>query len=274
MEATMEKQKDEIMLLCCLLITMLNMAAAQLLGATTSVIMWSSLYFLAPALIILGVSDGNGIPDRFDAVTLAWMVAVPILLGKRFGGTVDLPYIAFAAAAEGLVIWKYRRGMTGITFLKQPRWSDLAWALGTLLALCSLLLALALLLGFPQQQPALARDHSFRNLLSVVWHGISSPRFLKALGLKMAITAFIEELAYRGILLNLLEKRFGPRAALVSSSLLFGLSHIGHGGWRYAALSALAGIGFGNVYQKTRNLTWSMGVHGWLDTIARLLFRF
>jgi uncharacterized protein len=55
-----------------------------------------------------------------------------------------------------------------------------------------------------------------------------------------------EELFFRGWLQNLLEYRLGRRGALVTTAVVFGLSHFNkravHFNWRYVLMAALAGI--------------------------------
>ncbi len=130
------------------------------------------------------------------------MALVPIFMGKRFGGTMALPYIPLLAAAEGIYLWKFYRGMSGITFLSRPKLTDMVWSLATLATLWLTLLWLALWLKFPQPLPELANNHSLKNILSVTIAGITSSGFVENWARKILVTALVEELLYRGILLN------------------------------------------------------------------------
>ncbi len=51
-----------------------------------------------------------------------------------------------------------------------------------------------------------------------------APLFLRFL-LIAVVMPFVEELVFRGVLCNLLEQRFGALAAVLLSSLIFGLAH-------------------------------------------------
>lgn len=92
--------------------------------------------------------------------------------------------------------------------------------------------------------------------------------------------AFAEELIFRGIIQNLLEKvqicgkRLDPMLAIIIASMIFGYAHINNrvGGcevpnWTYVLLATIAGIGYGYVYQKTRSLVMSSTLHLLVDFI-------
>src|SRR5437868_11409917 len=72
--------------------------------------------------------------------------------------------------------------------------------------------------------------------------------------------AIPEELFFRGLVQNLLARRWGNRAALALTSLLFGLSHfnkrLGAGSmgfnWRYVLLATIAGIFYGRSWLARR----------------------
>ena len=55
-----------------------------------------------------------------------------------------------------------------------------------------------------------------------------------------------EELFFRGLMLNLLERKIGTRRALIVTSVLFGLAHFNkrawYFNWRYVILAAIAGL--------------------------------
>ena len=70
-----------------------------------------------------------------------------------------------------------------------------------------------------------------------------------------------EELLFRGAILGTLDRKAGPLFALVASSLLFGVAHIGSGGAPAIAASGVAGLLFGGVYLKTRSVAWPIAAH-------------
>jgi hypothetical protein len=82
--------------------------------------------------------------------------------------------------------------------------------------------------------------------------------------------ALPEEIFFRGILLNLLEKKIGTRAALIVSSALFGLAHFNKRAvfnWRYVILAAIAGVFYGRSYLANRRVLSAGVTHATVDTV-------
>jgi uncharacterized protein len=87
------------------------------------------------------------------------------------------------------------------------------------------------------------------------------------------LIAIPEELFFRGLVQNLLARRFGASSALLISSVLFGLSHFnkrispGAPGfnWRYVLLAAIAGIFYGRAWMAKRRLLASGITHTTVD---------
>ena len=86
-----------------------------------------------------------------------------------------------------------------------------------------------------------------------------------------------EELFFRGWLQNLLERRLGRRWALLTTAVLFGLSHFNkravHFNWRYVLLAALAGIFYGRAWRQERRVGASAITHASVDTTWSLWLR-
>jgi hypothetical protein len=99
---------------------------------------------------------------------------------------------------------------------------------------------------------------------------------LSALGIFFLI-AIPEELLFRGIIQNFLEKTLRkPALALIVTSLIFGAAHLNNGprpDWRYFLLASLAGLFYGNAYQRTRGLLAPAFVHTLVDTVWRAFFK-
>jgi membrane protease YdiL (CAAX protease family) len=88
--------------------------------------------------------------------------------------------------------------------------------------------------------------------------------------------ALPEEIFFRGILMNLLEKKMGTRAALIASSALFGLAHFNKRAvfnWRYVILAAVAGIFYGRSYLANRRILSAGVTHATVDTIWSIWLR-
>lgn len=105
------------------------------------------------------------------------------------------------------------------------------------------------------------------------------PDWRRALGAVLVtflVIAIPEELFFRGILQSLLETRWGPRTALVLSSVLFGLSHFRHGSafnWRYVLLASIAGIFYGRAWRAHRQIFAALVTHTLVDVVWSLWFR-
>jgi membrane protease YdiL (CAAX protease family) len=92
------------------------------------------------------------------------------------------------------------------------------------------------------------------------------------------LTAWPEELLFRGLLQNSLSRTFSSETAgWFTASAVFGLSHITNNGvfpnWRYAILAAIAGLFYGRTWRKTNSIFASAIVHALVDTIWHLTFR-
>jgi len=83
--------------------------------------------------------------------------------------------------------------------------------------------------------------------------------------------AIPEELFFRGWMQNLLERRIGRWPALLTTSVLFGLSHFNkralHFNWRYVLLAAIAGIFYGRAWRAERRVGASAITHTCVDTV-------
>jgi membrane protease YdiL (CAAX protease family) len=108
----------------------------------------------------------------------------------------------------------------------------------------------------------------------------SWPAPLRALGAYVFTFFFIaipEELFFRGWVQNLLERRIGRTAALMTTAVLFGLSHwnkqTANFNWRYVLLAAIAGVFYGRAWRSQRRVGASALTHATVDTLWSLWFR-
>lgn len=104
---------------------------------------------------------------------------------------------------------------------------------------------------------------------------------LNFLGIFLMV-ALPEELFFRGIIQNILQKTIKNRnLALTVSSLIFGLVHLNNAGvpqgptgdYRYLVLASVAGIFYGNLYRRHRTLMPAILCHTLVDVIWVLFFR-
>lgn len=97
--------------------------------------------------------------------------------------------------------------------------------------------------------------------------GLGSPTGAVGLVGFMAAAAVTEELIFRGVLLRIVEGRFGTWIALASTSIVFGLIHLVNPNatlWGATAIAIEAGGMLGAAYIATRSLWLPIGLHfGW-----------
>jgi membrane protease YdiL (CAAX protease family) len=92
------------------------------------------------------------------------------------------------------------------------------------------------------------------------------------------LTAWPEELLFRGLLQNSLSRTFSnPTMGWLAASVIFGLAHITNNGvfpnWRYAVLAAIAGIFYGRTWRNTNSIFTAAIVHALVDAIWHVAFR-
>ncbi len=148
------------------------------------------------------------------------------------------------------------RRLSGTGFDFHLRWSDWKIGLRELLFFAPAVIALGLALGF---------IHPHANL----------PAWWKAVLAWLGIFVFVavpEELFFRAWVQNFLQRRMGRTAALVTASILFGLSHFNkrnlngaHFNWRYVLLATIAGIFYGRAWRQGRRVPASTITHTFVD---------
>ncbi len=153
------------------------------------------------------------------------------------------------------------RQLDGVGFDLRLRLSDVRTGLRELVFYVPIAVPLGLGLGFLH--------------LHVGW-----PRLVHVAGAMIFTFFFIavpEELFFRGWMQNLLERRVGRSAALVTTAILFGLSHWNkravHFNWRYVLLAALAGVFYGRAWRQDRRVGAAAITHASVDTIWSLWLR-
>lgn len=90
------------------------------------------------------------------------------------------------------------------------------------------------------------------------------------------VVALSEEFLFRGLLQQRLEDWLRrPAPAILLSSVLFGLVHLGFGkfpNWGFAAVAAAAGLFYGQAYREASSIRASMVAHALTATAWRTLF--
>lgn len=88
---------------------------------------------------------------------------------------------------------------------------------------------------------------------------------------RLALPAAAEEVALRGYLFQVVARAWSPAAALVGTSVVFALLHLGNPGVGWAGLVGItaAGLLLGALVLRSRALWWAVGAHlGWNWTLA------
>jgi len=146
------------------------------------------------------------------------------------------------------------RQLTNVGFHFVPRLPDVKIGLRELAFYTPIAVPLGLWLGF------------------LHWHAVLPPfvRFVLSWLAIFAVIAVLEETYFRGLLQNLLERRIGPRWALLLTAPIFGLSHFNKGAtqfnWRYVLLATFAGIFYGRAWRAEHRLMASAITHASVDT--------
>jgi membrane protease YdiL (CAAX protease family) len=111
------------------------------------------------------------------------------------------------------------------------------------------------------------------------WHGAKAHplEFPGAWIFTFFFVALPEELYFRGLVQNLLERRMGRNLALIVASILFGLSHFNKRtaffNWKYVLLAAIAGFFYGRAWRQRNRLFASSITHATVDTVWSIWFR-
>jgi membrane protease YdiL (CAAX protease family) len=198
-------------------------------------------------------------PD-FAALTLLGVPIVMRWLHPTFPHPAlsAMPKLLFTdAALYGFLVV---RGLDGVGYNFVPRGRDLAVGMRELVYFAPFGIGLGFALHFI----------GFHRLVLTPWE------FVAGWITTFILIAIPEELFFRGILLNLLERRLGPRTALVISAVVFGFSHFNKRSafnWRYIILATIAGIFYGRAWRDRRRLFSSGITHATVDVIWGTWFK-
>ncbi len=152
------------------------------------------------------------------------------------------------------------RGLTNTGIDFRVRWRDVKIGLRELVFYAPFAIPLGLALGF----------------LHV--HRVAIPWWIALAWLYTVVfIAIPEEIFFRGWMQNLLERRLGRMAALLTTSILFGLSHFNkrtlHFNWQYVLLATIAGIFYGRAWRAERRVAASAITHASVDTLWSIWLR-
>jgi membrane protease YdiL (CAAX protease family) len=228
---------------------------------------WFALYLLLPVVISwllyrAGVADPAQRGDWRDFLVLA---VIGLAVDLRWFEPAWPPHLAvfnkMLLLDAGIYGFLAVRRLEGVGFDLRLRLSDLRIGGRELAIYAPIAIMLGLWLGF-------LHLHAYLPAVSHVLLGWVFTFFFIAVP---------EELFFRGWMQNLLERRLGQRGALLTTAVLFGLSHFNkravHFNWRYVVLAALAGIFYGRAWRQERRVGASAITHASVDTLWSLWLR-
>jgi membrane protease YdiL (CAAX protease family) len=228
---------------------------------------WFALYLLLPVAISwllyrASVADPAQRGDWRDFVILA---VLGLAVDLRWFEPAWPPHLAvfnkMLLLDAGIYGFLAIRRLDGMGFDLRLRLADLRIGGRELAFYAPMAIALGLLLGF-------LHLHAYVPTVSHVALGWVFTFFFIAVP---------EELFFRGWMQNLLERRIGRRWALLTTAVLFGLSHFNkravHFNWRYVVLAMLAGIFYGRAWRQERRVGASAITHASVDTLWSLWLR-
>lgn len=208
---------------------------------------WADLLVLA----VLGLAIDLGLLNH------GWPFGLPdaMLWPAGLGG---FPKMMMAnVALYGYLVVK---PVEGVGYDLAPQLADWKIGLREFLFYAPVVLSLGLLLGFIHWQGLMKRPQEFPAAWIFTFIFVALP----------------EELFFRGLVQNLLERHMGRGRALILASVLFGLSHFNKGAafnWRYVLLAAIAGIFYGRAWLARRRLFASSVTHATVDTVWSIWWR-
>jgi membrane protease YdiL (CAAX protease family) len=228
---------------------------------------WFALYLLLPVAISwllysASVADAAGRGDWRDFLVLA---VLGLAVDLRWFEPAWPPHLAvfnkMLLLNAGIYGFLAIRRLQGVGFDLRLRLADLKIGGQELLFYAPVAIALGLSLGF----------------LHVHAYIPKASRIVLAWLFTFFFIAVPEELFFRGWMQNLLERRLGRRWALLTTAVLFGLSHFNkravHFNWRYVLMAALAGIFYGRAWRQERRVGASAITHASVDTLWSIWLR-
>jgi uncharacterized protein len=228
---------------------------------------WFALYLLLPVAISLllyraSIADPTQRGDWRDFLILA---ILGLAVDLRWFEPAWPPRLAvfnkMLLLNAGIYGFLAIRRLEGVGFDLRLRLADLRIGLRELGSYAPMAIALGLGLGF-------LHFHAYVPTI---------PRVVLGWVFTFFFIAVPEELFFRGWMENLLERRIGRQWALLTTAVLFGLSHFNkravHFNWRYVVLAALAGIFYGRAWRQERRVGASAITHASVDTLWSLWLR-
>ncbi len=224
---------------------------------------WSGLARIA-AFVAVPTLCVWPVRGRPDVTWLDWLAVTAIWIPFDFGLLKDIwiwpaggaAYMLNTVLAINLAVILFVgwRGFSGVNFRFSMEKKDVRLVFVGFFAFLAVAVPFGFLTGFitfnPQVDPVKA--------------------FLTPIGFFFFV-GVPEELLFRGLVQNLLQKRLGrPVVALVIASVIFGATHLNNGpvpDWRYFVLATAAGLVYGGLYVRSKSLAVPALVHAMVDSV-------
>jgi membrane protease YdiL (CAAX protease family) len=215
------------------------------------------------SVAILLAQANAAVPDWRDWLVLAILgISVDLHFFDRAWPVAGLTGMAKLLLVDaGLYGYLVIRPIENIGFDFRIRRPDLLPGLREFLYFAPIAITLGFALGFLHVHRALGNPAAFAAGWVFTFFFVAMP----------------EELFFRGLMLNMLERRMGSNRALIITSLLFGLAHFNkrtaYFNWRYVIIAAVAGIFYGRAWLAQRRLIASSITHATVDTVWSIWLR-
>lgn len=239
-------------------------AAAGLMGGVLRPIALASI---AALLVFAWLASSPGKPvvkAPFMVVTLLLAFALAVHAVPGYDNPLLLKDVRLSAASAPYTLYaNFDKGVAGLVLLalfcrRASSWRDFAAALRSqvfvLAGLLSGVLGLAWAIGFVHPD---FKWSPFLPLFAVV---------------NLLFVCVAEEAFFRGLIQEQLA-RAGDTVAVAVSGLLFGAAHLG-GGWHFAVLASLAGLGYALLYSRTRRIEIPIATHFLLNLVHFVAFTY
>ena len=228
---------------------------------------WFAVYALLPVAVaaLLYVARTRDANERGTMADYVVLFALALIVDLRWFVAAWPSHLSAINKAvlldAGLYGFHVIRGLSGVGYDLRVRLSDVRSGLRELAFYAPIAIPLGLALGF----------------LHLNLHRPNPGTAVFAWVVTFFFVAIPEEVCFRGWMQNLLERRVGPRMALIMTAVIFGLSHFNKRttffNWRYVLVAALAGIFYGRAWRERRRIAASAITHTSVDTIWGLWLR-
>jgi hypothetical protein len=271
------------------------------------------LAFVSAALLLAPYwAFGFGFRPNFSTPVArmlgACLLLLPYLAGGKFRIGMFAGLLGVVLGVTALLEWGREIGpwlvLIILALAVESQVFDQAWVVPGLSALPKLMMVDLGLYGFLVVRPIGGIGYDFRPHVRDFGIGLREFLFFTPIALVLGLaTAFLhvhptlptpwhfaagwiftlffiavpEELFFRGLLLNLLERKIGTRNAIAVSSVLFGLAHFNkraaYFNWRYVVLAAIAGVFYSRAWLDRRRVLTSSVTHATVDTVWSIWLR-